>query len=519
MKKNITYLFLMMALTLSSCKDFLESESTDFLDPDNYYTNLGTLDAGLMGIYTVMVSPDMYAEGTLCMVLTTSDLEFYNGASLSYRAMYFNFTSADSYVRGYWDALYQGISRANAFIDRIENSQLFGVNDEYRDAAVGEAYALRAFYYWHLAANFGGVPLRTTFENEINPHRERAPLAKVYEQIVSDLKKAEGMVYEVDHFDHQGRITQTTVQALLARAYLYMAGNPLNDTEKYAEALKWARKVRDSGLHSLNPSYENFFTRLILEEYDLDYRESMWEVEFHGTQGIDQLWTQGQWGNFNGISCGDDNIGYANARLTVTRLLENWYMENTNDKRYPWSVATYRWNGTPAAKQNRSIEQRYPGKYRRDVHPGPKAKNFTGTNVPLMRYADVLLMLAEAANEVGGPTDEAIEALNEVRRRAGIRECANNLDDMSKVILTTKEDFREFIKKERALELCFECTRRLDLVRWGDLVENVKYMSSIATQAYAKRVGNFIAEKHNLLPIPASEMNSNSLIRQNNPGW
>ena len=135
-----------------------------------------------------------------------------------------------------------------------------------------------------------------------------------------------------------------------------------------------------------------------------------------------------------------------------------------------------------------------------------------------MRYSDVLLMLAEAANEIDGPTDEAVAALNEVRARAGVKLCANNTTDEEKVILTDKESFREFIKKERARELCFEATRRLDLIRWGHLVESVKYMSSISTVAKAKRPGNYISEKHNLLPIPAMELNGNMLIEQN-PGW
>lgn len=135
-----------------------------------------------------------------------------------------------------------------------------------------------------------------------------------------------------------------------------------------------------------------------------------------------------------------------------------------------------------------------------------------------MRYSDVLLMLAEAANEFEGPTDEAIAALNEVRARAGVKLCANNTMDPEKIILTGQEELREFIKKERARELCFEATRRLDLVRWGELVKNVQYMSSISTIAKAKRPGNYISEKHNLLPIPAMELNSNMLIKQN-PGW
>ena len=523
MKKSmIVTLCLMMAAALSSCEKFLTSHPVDFLDPNGYYNNLKSVEAGLMGIYSPMASRGsgsgagytIYGEIVLPLILTTSDLDYYSTSSATYFASIFNFTPSDAYVNEYWRALYIGISRANAFIEAIEPAQISGLSDEYKNVVLGEAYFLRGFYYWHLAANFGGVPLRTTYNPELL-HVKRASLMETYGQILSDMNKADSMVYEADRLNLPGRVTKTTVQAMLARVSLYMAGEPLRDTEKYREAAEWARKVKQSDLHRLNPSYEDVFTRLIQERYDLDYRESMWEVEF---MGANSPRTNGRWGMVNGVSCSDPDIGLGSGVIQVSNLMENYYREDANDTRYAWSVCPYVWTGNPGVKTDRSFGNRPIGKYRKEaILPGTEqTTNHCGTNFPIMRYADVLLVLAEAANEIDEP-DEAMSALNEVRRRAGAQECTHT-SEPGKIPLTSKEDFREFIKKERARELCFEATRRLDLVRWGHLVESVQAMSLIATQSNARRAGNNIGDRHKLLPIPSSEMNVNNLMVQN-PGW
>lgn len=531
MKKILLLLTFVCAVT--SCDKFFHTDPQNFLHPDSYYTDQKSVETGLMGVYQIMVSPFAYSTLTaatiysgiaLPILFTTSDLEYFSETNQTYYASMFNFTPSEPYVISYWGGCYVGVSRANNFIWRMETTEIPDMSDEDKNAALGEAYFLRGFYYWHLAANFGGVPLVTDGSAEITSHRERSPLKDVYAQILSDMIKAEGLVYDADKFSHSGRVTRTLVQAMLARVCLYMAGHPLNDTSKYADALAWARKVRDSGLHDLDPDYAAVFTRLMNDRYETVYRESMWEAEFKGVDGETPR-TDGRWGSPNGVLCRDKNIGVTWSNLCVSRVLENYYAEEKDedgavvDKRYTWNVCPYDL-GTDAiaVKRDRSIEYRNIGKFRKEAVEGGSGETRTSTNFPIMRYSDVLLMLAEAANEMDGPTDEAIAALNVVRSRAGVRLCANNTADEEKIALSDKESFREFIKKERARELCFEATRRLDLIRWGHLVESVKYMSSISTVAKAKRPGNYISEKHNLLPIPSMELNGNMLIEQN-PGW
>lgn len=159
------------------------------------------------------------------------------------------------------------------------------------------------------------------------------------------------------------------------------------------------------------------------------------------------------------------------------------------------------------------------GKFRREYEPvAKKNKNNTSINFPILRYSDVLLMVAEAENEYnGGPTELARNLLNEVRRRAGVSE---NADEH-----TSQISFREAIKNERAMELCFEYLRRYDLIRWGDFVKNMQEIYTMALDgAYwgeAEQAAPFfnVTDAYLYCPIPEAEKAVNKLIVGNNPGW
>ena len=160
-------------------------------------------------------------------------------------------------------------------------------------------------------------------------------------------------------------------------------------------------------------------------------------------------------------------------------------------------------------------------KFRREYEADKKGKTFTSINFPLMRYSDVLLMVAEAENEANAvPTTLAYNCLNDVRSRAGIATIAEGSLD--------KDGFRQAVKDERAMELCFELTRRHDLIRWGEFVTNmkeipVKYNDSKKwKQINVNPVLDYFSkvdEKYNYFPIPDQEMSVNKKITENNPGW
>ena len=156
-------------------------------------------------------------------------------------------------------------------------------------------------------------------------------------------------------------------------------------------------------------------------------------------------------------------------------------------------------------------------KWRREYEPDKKNKNFTLVNFPILRYADVLLMVAECENEIhGGPTALAYQCINEVRKRAGISSLSG-LD---------QENFRNAVKDERAMELCFEMTRRFDLIRWGDFKKNMNELAARAKSGTNWNLGPSnvytyfqVSDAYNYFPIPSNEMAINKKITVNNPGW
>ena len=158
------------------------------------------------------------------------------------------------------------------------------------------------------------------------------------------------------------------------------------------------------------------------------------------------------------------------------------------------------------------------GKWRREYEPDTKDKNRTAINFPILRYSDILLMIAECENELnGGPTAEAYACIKDVRGRAGIAPLAEGL---------TQDAFREAVKDERAMEFCFEMTRRFDLIRWGEYVDKMNEVArrAIAGDNWADGMTNTynyfrISSTYNYFPIPTIETSVNDQITTNNPGW
>src|SRR5690606_8098905 len=202
--------------------------------------------------------------------------------------------------------------------------------------------------------------------------------------------------------------------------------------------------------------------------------------------------------------------GYATIGATAT--LYRLY-DDPNDVRRDWNIAPFKYeSNTSLVKvdhRDNELYDRDTGKWRREYETVlPRSVDYSPTNFPVLRYADVLLMYAEAENELSGP-DNAHDALNEVRRRAGAYEFtgANRILD--------QDDFRQTIREERARELCFEGLRKFDLIRWGIFEQVMRNVGNdIAGNApsnlrYAAGGYERVNERQLLLPIPASEMSLN----------
>ena len=531
--KRIYYFLLLLIIvgSITSCKKTLNTVPLSFAAPADNYATGGQLLQALAGVYDPlgMAREQLYANKLFNQLGACTDEGFYarNNKFSGSEVYNFDYTNVD--IDQTWQTLYTGIERANNLIYYINTPKSMDPAD--RNAILGEAEFLRGYYYFLLVSKFGDVPMRlepTTITGASSIDVPRTPSKDVYAQILKDMTDAETKCYPATHFGYSSRVSQTTVEGILARVCLTMAGYPLLDKSKYADALKWATKVQQSGIHSLNPSYSQIFINEAQDIYDI--KEAMWEADFIGNDAtISQ--EQGRLGNTNGIQYTAGNYadtGYSYAFINVTKTLYNLY--GPGDLRRDWAIAPYGYSGVNRVNKGTLIYDRNCGKWRRSYELlTPKSKNNTGQNFPILRYADVLLMLAEADNQVNsGPSANAYDAINQVRRRAyGFPvNMPNVISDLAPGMSVT--DFQQAIQDERARELCFETQRRPDLIRWGIWTQTMSALSnqmqtdigSNATWKYAILGSTNAASspKYLLYPIPASEISVNKAATQN-PGY
>lgn len=419
--KRIYYLIVLLSLmSLSSCQKFLDTKPTDFLNPGNYYTTLDQLNFARAGVYN-----DLGGAMTLYgnyLLGWQGDESFMNRTSISTGAFVYLYTNSDTYVVGYWANLYDAINRANVLLANLDKNEAIPLKS--RNTIRGEMLFLRGYFYLQLVTYFGGVPLKLEPTSDIvNVNIARSSLADCYAQILKDMTAAEPFVPRIDSLKFSGAVTKSAVRGLLARVNLYMAGEPLKDKTRLPEASKWAKMVMDDpqAAHALNPSYPQIFINMAQDLYDV--KESIWEVEYQGNN-------LGQWSE-------GGNNGYING--PATSLASGWgqdpaYMTITStfydvfepgDNRKWWDIAAFTYGNKPIKTMtthpvtNAVKNSLYPGKWRREYETlTPQAAAVTPINNPLLRFSDILLMYAEAENEINnGPTAAAIAAVNAVRQR------------------------------------------------------------------------------------------------------
>lgn len=522
--KHFTIQFITAALVLilmgtPGCSKFLDKQPT-FVVKDNYYATEADVMSGLTGIYDIMGREEVYGSN-LSILLPIADEGAYYRSSYLVGTSVYNFDASDATIAALWKYLYEGIERANVMLSRIDQVNM---NADVKTTAKGEAKFLRAYYYFLLVQNWGNVPLKTTPTQSVEQvNLVRTPQAEVYNFIVKEMEEAEVMVKPVTAYNHAGRVTQTAIQGILARVYLKMAGYPLNQVDKYQDALKWAGKVVHANggyQHSLLGDYKKLFIDMAANRYNVN--ESIWEVEFYGNRSAD--FEAGRLGNMNGLQSNDESIGFGYGFIATTRKLYEAYA--AGDIRRDWNIATYRYvysttNTTQVVDSTNyaatDIENRVAAKYRRVYEVVlPRNKNYTPINFPLLRYADILLMYAEAENFVNGPTAAAKQAVKAVRDRASATDVTS--------AISGKDEMLQVIKDERFRELCHEGIRKYDLIRWGEFVPVMKNLAlsidatAPAAVKYTALAAKNVGEKHLLLPIPISELSLNNAMTQNN-GW
>lgn len=612
--KIFKIIILIVLVSAASCKKLLDTEPTDFLSPENYYNTEADLNSALTAVYSRLASEHLYGAN-LWSFFDVADDWFYSLTSVTSTLpviVSYRYTASDPNITNLWRQLYKGIGDANLLLANINKPVM---NEEKRQQIRGEALFLRSYYYFLLVQNWGGVPL--VLEPVTSPENNQVPrtsVKEVYQQIVKDMEAAEPMVASMSKVNFGGRVTKSAVRGILAKVYLTMAGEPVKDLSGYAKAREWAKKVIDDTeyVHALAPSYEQIFINYMQDKYDP--KESIWEVEFWGNRQ-DVYVSNGRLGSRNGIEMRNEStgIGYCYGQMSVLARHYSRYQEM--DDRRDWAIAPFSYSNSGnksyyTTTTNASLYNRNVAKWRREYETvTPKNNNYTPSNFPLLRYADVLLMFAEADNELNGPTlgtpqdMGSIDAVNLVRRRGfgkdahgeRVQSISVNTGGSGYAAATTtvtisggggsgatatatissgrvtainitnrgtfytsnptvtitgagtgataiairtsatdyllsasqtgsKDDFRETIQSERSRELCFEGQRKMDLIRWGLFIINLKQVSTEVqaqvpgTFPYAAEAGRAVTNAHLLMPIPTYELSLNRLLTQN-PGW
>ncbi|MCG9793083.1 RagB/SusD family nutrient uptake outer membrane protein [Flavobacterium algicola] len=447
-KKIITLIALSSILSFNSCSDFLDTEPTS-ITLETYFNNEFELNTFLNGVYDPMNSTNFYSSNYQ-MIMAQSTDESYNRSGVTGSTVgTYTALPSNTDLSNFWNTLYVGINRANTLLENID--KVPDLTPERKNIFLGETRFLRAYYLFIATQCFGDVPLRTnSVTTPADTHIAFTTQKEVYDFVIAEMTAAEQLLSKQTPTTivpyQSGRVTNTTVQGILARACLYAAGNPINDTKRYAEAKTWAQKVITSGFHKLNPNYEQVFINHSQDLYDVANKESMWEVEFHADPSNSDL-REGMNANamlvpqYNGIT---PSMGKGLCQVLGTAILYRSYQSYYNsivstdlspDKRRDINLAPWSYTGgnatTDAIKRDVAWNAwwgRWPGKWKRE-NELIAFNNQSSQNWPIIRYADVMLMYAEADNEVNGPTVESINLVNQIRSRAyGTLSATNSIE-------------------------------------------------------------------------------------------
>lgn len=431
----------------------LDEKPKGLLAPQNFYQSQADFETAVVGVYQPLFGAyagfdfdqpfiaEAGAEDIHTLVKRWKGIEALNA----------NVGQFDEITISIWKMSYASIANANMVIGNLGSAQ--NVSATKLGEFEGQAKFIRAFNYFNLTRWFGEVPLITPQNQTSTEDATQASVADVYALIVQDLKDAETKLPV--SYAEKGRATRGAAKALLAKVYLTMAGWPLKQTDKYTLARDKAKEVMDMGVYQLEPN----FADLWLVKNKLTNKEFIFTLQgissagwipgshFHVAQ---RPWDGGEggWGDYN--------------------TDKRFYAQFPDGPRKDASFHTKLLDGTPWDKAD--YGQPFIAKYRDGGVPcGPKevCKGNDGDFcAPILRYADVLLIYAEAANLAEGkPSTLALNALNQVRKRAGLLELPATL---------TKDEFDKAVLDERNWELAFEHNRWFDLVRRDMLVSTLK---------------------------------------------
>ena len=495
MKLSKYFLLTIITLRMVSCSDdFLNKAPEDSVNTENFYLTEADAIAAVNGAYQPLQWPKLYN-----MRMWTTDIMAGNsivgaaggtdGIETQDQANFV--TSTDNQgVLDLWRGPWPGILRANLVLKNVPGMD---ISDNIKNRVLGEAYFLRAHYYFILVRFFGDVPLvlePVDPQGDLRPARTAKSL--VYDQIIADFEKAAELLPARDQYTgaNVGRASKGAAYGMLAKVYLTL-GN-------WQKTIDYCDEVRNLGYalsqnygDNFDPTKENGVESLFEVQYVIyagygfwdNENQSSWLSTFTGPRGANMV--EGGWGWNQPTQEFVNSYEAGDLRKDVTVLYEGCPKFDNMDYKKSYSYTGYNLRKFLVAK---SVANAY------DNNP---------LNFPVLRYADVLLMKAEALNELGQTSDAQLPAsndnatLNKVRARAGL----GNVSGLN------QSDLRMKIMHERRMELAFEGQRWFDLIRVNGGQYGIDFLHSIGKTN--------MTTKHLLFPVPQKERDANPNLSQN----
>ena len=521
MRNRIRFLAALGAVSVVlACNDkqFLTEQPFDFIGPANFYRNSGDALAAINGVYADFINStgdNYYGRNFVMLVehpteMWTSRLSATNERS---QPDVYAIPVSHAYVQSVWASAYDAINRANSVLDHVP---AIDMDTTLRKRIVGEAKFLLATHYFNLVRMFGGVPIKVNETAGLDSLAiPRNTAQEVYALIEQDLKDAIAALPPAKSYTGSdlGRASRGAAKTLLAKMYLQRAGTGVGTAADWQNALAMAKQVQSDGDYSLVADYKSLFDFI---GGTVSERNS--EVIF----AVENIRAPGLGGRISSHMAPTNTAPYLGASTNGSFEAESiWFHTfRADDKRrdgtfvFTWNKAgaNVTWNEAQTASQPYASETPFPRKFLDIQMTGTGAEE---PNYIVLRYAEVLLMIAEASNEVNnGPTPEAYAAVNAVRTRAGIPSMTAGL---------SHDLFRDSVFNERRWELAlegpngyFDSQRNWNWAK-ARIEESMKHARSSSSK-FPKANNSPIPDKYKLMPIPQRAIDLNKLLQQN-PGW
>ncbi|MCD8263601.1 MAG: RagB/SusD family nutrient uptake outer membrane protein [Tannerellaceae bacterium] len=503
--KNNVFQIICSALAFclaTGCNSYLDVDPKTFFTTETFYSKpehaqqavtacCDPLRRPYHGVATYGESPFMMLEFATGVCNTSVGQAAY---SAEFREA--NASEDNLYAWDWWQSFYEGIENCNLAITKLPGTPNVSAAD--LSHYLGEVHFLRAYYYFMLVQMYGDIPLHTEPTESIEGvNIPRTDKATVYDQIVADLLEAEKS--SLPNTSQSGKITKGAVKSMLAKVYFTMAGYPLGKTEMYARAAEKAKKIIDNNWYSLFPTIHDLRDRkkdnTVEHIFQTQYEASIQDHAIH------------QWllPRYSGISNYANEYGCFYPDSSFIRTFDP---DDERVKEKGFFFTNYpNWNNPEEIVTFTAHIYKFFDDDAMETLQG--AQNYSN-----LRYADLLLVYAEAQNEADGlPNSQALDCYNKVRQRAGLEPSA--LADFP-----SQNAFREAVWKERYWELCFENQTWFDMARTRKVLD-LKTNRFADFEGYVLPYGNGafkFTETQFLFPIPLRDRQTNSELTQN-PGY